>query len=64
MGWLESPSKSAAPLEALNIFTLSLHKELMAVEDDEKLMEATREALGQVNTNCFFQCFLLVELVL
>ncbi|WOG95362.1 hypothetical protein DCAR_0414677 [Daucus carota subsp. sativus] len=47
MGWLESPSKSAAPLEALNIFTLSLHKELMAVEDDEKLMEATREALGQ-----------------
>lgn len=47
-GWLGSPSKGAAPLEALNIFTLSPDKVLMAAEDDEKLIEATRKALGQV----------------
>ena len=50
-GWLGSPSKGAAPLDALNIFTLSPDKEVMAAEDDDRLMEATREALGQVKAD-------------
>ena len=56
-GWLGSPSKGVAPLEALNIFTLSPDKELMATEVDEKLIEATREALGQVKQVAFISAF-------
>lgn len=47
-GWLGDPSRGPAPLEALNIFSLSPDKELMAAEDDGKLISATQEVFGQV----------------
>ena len=47
-GWLGDPSEGRAPLEALNIFSLSPDKERLAAEDDDKLLNAVQEVLGQV----------------
>ena len=47
-GWLGDPSEGRAPLEALNIFSLFPDKERLAAEDDDKLLNAAQEALGQV----------------
>nr|XP_017238832.1 PREDICTED: uncharacterized protein LOC108211678 isoform X2 [Daucus carota subsp. sativus] len=49
-GWLGSPADGIAPLEALNIFSLSPDKERMAAEGDEELLGAAQEALGQLGT--------------